>query len=362
MCIIFSSFMYLIIFQGIKLNGIKLSMLSYIDEVFVLFIGILCIYNVVKSKKINKKMAILCILMIAFWLIGIMSAILKSNTTFYALIMSSLLVLKFWIVIISFSTIEFKFDLRKAFIRILFFVEKIAIIIGFFNFFFPSLYLKYFTFAERYTRFGFESISSCFNHPSTFGWFMMVCSFMHFTMYKYENINKQKYYAIISVIFALLSLRTKIIIGVILSFIIFEFIIERKSIMKYIKSIILVSFIVITIIFTFRNVLENTYSLYFKSEQGTTARSALTETGYKIMNDYFPFGVGFGKFGTWYASENYSEYYYIYKINNIYGLQKSDSRYATDTFWPAIMGETGFFRYGTLYNYADLYCKIIIEI
>lgn len=64
------------------------------------------------------------------------------------------------------------------------------------------------------------------------------------------------------------------------------------------------------------------------------------------MKDYFPIGVGFGKYGTWYAAINYSEYYIKYNMNTIYGLTRENSKYSTDTFWPAIIGETGIIGLG----------------
>ena len=98
----------------------------------------------------------------------------------------------------------------------------------------------------------------------------------------------------------------------------------------------------ILILFLFKDIIINTYDLYFLGNQGETARQVLDETGKEILKDYFPIGVGFGKFGTYYAALNYSEYYYIYGISDVYGLTKDDPKYSMDTFWPAIMGETGF--------------------
>lgn len=60
------------------------------------------------------------------------------------------------------------------------------------------------------------------------------------------------------------------------------------------------------------------------------------------MKDYFPLGVGFGKYASWYARIYYSEYYYKYNMDRVYGLEPSNPVFATDTFWPTVFGETGF--------------------
>ena len=341
MAITISIFLYLILFQGIKLNMINLSILSSVDEIFVFLFGFIFIFNIIKNKEILKEQLYLVLIVSLFSIVGLLSFFINSTGSLLDLLMSNILAIKFFLVIIAFFTFNFKFDIKSVIVKVIFNVEKIAIILGSVNFIFPMFYLKFFTFAERYTRFGLESITSCFNHPSTFGWFMLVCAIIHFTRYKYEDSKRDKIYAIVDIIFALCSFRTKIIIGVIVLFIVFEFIIQRNDIRKYLKAIALGTVIVVGIFITFRGVLENTYKLYFTSTQGTTARGALNDTGVKIMKDYFPLGVGFGKYGTWYASKNYSEYYSKYGISNIYGLKKGESKYATDTFWPAIMGETG---------------------
>lgn len=344
MCFIICLFLALILFQENKLNFFYYNLFSYIDEIFIVFICVLTFFSIFRKKRIYKEHHNLFLLILLFIFVGCLSWIINSfkNSNLTNLIMSAFLACKFFICIICFSILDFKFDIKKYILKIIFLVEKIAIIIGFINFVTPNIYFKFFSFNERYIRFGFESITSCFNHPSTFGWFMLLCSFLHFLLYRYENKSKEKIYAIISVIFALLSFRTKIILGVFISYFVYEFIIEKKDIKKYLKSFFLGLVLFGILFFSFRNVLNYTYSVYFKSEQGITARSALTTTGKRIMWDYFPFGVGFGKYGTWYASKDYSEYYYKYELNNIYGLRKDDSRYSTDTFWPAIMGETGF--------------------
>ena len=78
------------------------------------------------------------------------------------------------------------------------------------------------------------------------------------------------------------------------------------------------------------------------------------------MKDYFPIGVGFGKYGSWNARKYYSEYYYKYNMTNVYGLTPDNAFFATDVFWGSIIGETGFI--GTiLYVFFLIYIFLLLK-
>ena len=80
----------------------------------------------------------------------------------------------------------------------------------------------------------------------------------------------------------------------------------------------------------------NTYS----SSTGS-ARTQLYATGAKIAEERFPFGVGFGRFGTAPSRTTYSDVYDDYGLSRTWGLSREFPRFITDTSWPAVMGETG---------------------
>jgi hypothetical protein len=82
------------------------------------------------------------------------------------------------------------------------------------------------------------------------------------------------------------------------------------------------------------------------------ARVALYRASIEIAGDNFPFGAGLGRYGSWMSREHYSPVYYQYELSEIRGLwparAATDDRRArvaapsaTDTFWPAILGEMG---------------------
>jgi hypothetical protein len=75
------------------------------------------------------------------------------------------------------------------------------------------------------------------------------------------------------------------------------------------------------------------------------ARTVLTVDSFKVAVQHFPGGAGFGRFGSATAASNYSPEYVARGYPTIWGLGRTeeDGRFLTDTEWPAILGEAGYF-------------------
>jgi len=67
----------------------------------------------------------------------------------------------------------------------------------------------------------------------------------------------------------------------------------------------------------------------------TFARPVMYATGVLILADYFPFGTGLASFGT-YASQNYSDVYYEYGIDKVFGLSPQRPDFICDAFYPSL--------------------------
>jgi hypothetical protein len=87
------------------------------------------------------------------------------------------------------------------------------------------------------------------------------------------------------------------------------------------------------------------WSTYVVQANGTAARSVMTRDSWSVALDHFPLGAGFGRFGSVIAGTHYSPEYLARGYDKIWGLSASlgNDRYLTDTMWPAILGEAGFF-------------------
>ena len=323
----------------IALTGI--SFLNYLDEIIIVFLLIMSIINLGKKSTIKKFDFKLLIMILLFAITGIISCYLNSNFIFKDTLMSCFLSTKFWILVLAISLLKVDKSTIDKYYNSLFTIEVIVIIFAIVNILFLEFYKSIFPLSNITYRFGMIAVCSVFSHPGKYGWFMLFCALAHFSLYK-KNGNKRDFVKmIISIIACLLSLRTKVIMSIIACFVCYAIYVNRESFKKQIKKIVLVLILSICILIPFKDIVYNTYVLYFTDSEGYSVRQALMDNSLKISKDYFPLGVGFGKYGTWYASQKYSEYYIKYGMSHMYGLTKDNTSYSTDTFWPAIIGETG---------------------
>ncbi len=88
-------------------------------------------------------------------------------------------------------------------------------------------------------------------------------------------------------------------------------------------------------------------SYYYIELQGRSARSVLTQTAFQILEDYFPLGTGFGTYASNAAADPYSPVYVRYGFLRVPELSGQGVNFFDDTFWPIILGQTGFL--GTIF-------------
>lgn len=334
-------FIYLLImfylFQDSISKMIKNSIVDNLDEMLVVILFLWAMYNIFKKKKISKTTFTIMIFTCLFSIIGIISCFVNSEFIISRVFVSNFLAIKFFILIISVSSLDFSESDKKIIINAIEFCCKLVMLVAIFNFIAPNIYSKVCPFAIVTYRFGLVSVTSLFYHTGRYGWFMLFMALLYYSKYKLSNDKKDKHWMILCILFSILSLRTKVIMSLIV-IIVYECIINKKiNIKKVLTSVAALA----CIAFIFRNVISNTYKLYFTDEEGTSARQALFDNGVKIMKDYFPIGVGFGQYGSWYARVYYSSYYYKYNMTKVYGLSPDGAFFGTDSFWSSIFGETG---------------------
>ena len=83
------------------------------------------------------------------------------------------------------------------------------------------------------------------------------------------------------------------------------------------------------------------YDYYFSPYAATMARGQFAINSLDIAKDNFPFGSGFGTFGSRLAQLHYSPLYYKYNMMLITGISPRFTNYACDTFFPVILAESG---------------------
>lgn len=75
-------------------------------------------------------------------------------------------------------------------------------------------------------------------------------------------------------------------------------------------------------------------------------------------NTYFPFGSGFATFGSDQAARNYSELYYRYGFDTLFGMNPEDGAFLSDTFWPMAIGQFGWIGSAL---YIGVYVRIFLS-
>jgi hypothetical protein len=81
--------------------------------------------------------------------------------------------------------------------------------------------------------------------------------------------------------------------------------------------------------------------IYLDPTAPTMPRVLLYVTGADIATSRFPLGAGFGRFGGYVATLEYSPLYDQYGLNRVWGLSPEAPYYLQDTYWPHIAAETG---------------------
>ena len=87
-------------------------------------------------------------------------------------------------------------------------------------------------------------------------------------------------------------------------------------------------------------VAQEQLNIYIETSE-VNARSVLWINSVILAYMYAPLGTGFGTFASYFSSVNYSPVYSMLGIDGIFGLSEDNPNFVSDTFWPAIIGQTG---------------------
>lgn len=141
---------------------------------------------------------------------------------------------------------------------------------------------------------------------------------------------------------ALLSFRRKSIVGLLLASLLQRL---KTSPRRTVLVLALTAPIAIFLAWsTLTGVLHYTDAEYLTNPDGA-ARIVLTRGAFSVAWHHFPFGAGFGRYGSYLAGVDYSPEYVSRGFPSVWGLGPTpvDGNALTDTQWPAAIGETGFF-------------------
>lgn len=342
-------FLLLILFQDtlmVIFGEAGRQLFSYLDEFFILVCLPALLLNFLRGKEIKGKSVIIIITLITF--LGTASSLIQDVPPLIAM-QGFLLMTKGLIYLLIFINIPFsKTDINNTYK----FIKGAALVILLFavvDFFIPAILRGFIGLGTSTDTklLNLPSLQSLFVHPNIFGWFMVLCGAYALAKYKAEQKINYVYIATLFFLFAMMSFRFKTVLA--LLFVLMAFYLSsglKKSLVYLLPASLLTFFVFIVFGDYFLGLTDITINRYISADVSDSARKALYQVALLIGAAEFPFGEGFGRYGGFIARQNYSPVYYDYNMNGIYGLKPEDPRWATDTYWPHIIGEIGFI--GTL--------------
>lgn len=333
--------MGVLIFQDSLTQLTGIDALNWLDECFVGLVAVFALYRS-RHNVVSRKVWHALIFAILFWISGIVSGLVNSLSYLHigTFIMGSVLMMKYAIMIVSFVAIKIRRQTLTYMRKGMLFWAWISVPAGLLNAFAYPIWHSIVPYVFRDVRLGISSAMGFFVHPGQYGWFMALCGSLYLAEYYYDRAKRGKLWKAVTLYACgLLSLKVKVVITIIAIVLFCVFFLDDK---KHRMKRLIIGFVTLTVLAeVFGQLVLSAYDKYFTNLEGQSARQALLQAGQQIIVDHFPLGVGFSQFGSWYARVNYSHYYYIYGLTHVYGLSPENPMFATDTFWPAIMGESG---------------------
>jgi hypothetical protein len=194
-----------------------------------------------------------------------------------------------------------------------------------------------------FSRGGLASMQGPFDHPGVFGWAMALISCYALAAIVAGSRRTGVIALASSLVGIIASLRRKPLLGLVAA----GAAMAMKNLTLRQRGVLLVVGVgVVAGIGLFgrervRVVVADAIASYADPYSPSTARGLLYATGWELAANGVPLGAGFGRFGGYASQVYYSPVYTEYGLSAIYGLSPDNPAYLQDTYWPHVLGETG---------------------
>lgn len=305
--------------------------LQYVDEVFALLCIPLCGYVIIRSNYrlfIPWKYVILILLLGLFLMSGMIGWVNNRYQSLIVTLSDALLNIKFYLAIgasaFLFRGIHMETIYRKSWSLLRIITGGLTTLL------LLDLILHIF---EAELRGGFRAEQLFY---TTHTYLAAACSLLVIVFFRLYQFYGDKTFPWICMLWfdILCTLRMKAIGAVFVMFFVYMIICRKRRSIRFITwcaiggSVLLMA--------------ARQIGYYFNNIRDETARSVLLRTSFKIAEDFQPFGTGFGTFASAMSAEPYSRVYYMYHIQNVWGLSKNYPIFISDSFWPMILGQSGY--------------------
>ncbi len=332
--LVFSFFLLVFIYDFFSVH----LQISFLDELFAGFLFMYALWIRINHKvtltSADKKIFIAFVILI---LSGTIGGLLSSIQPFNIQVMDFIIFIKFFIayfstrIILTYKNIEY--FLTKNIIFLLITSASFVILVVLWNkifLFFPYFDIKIFNLPSEQLFFG---------HPAKYAFFFEMVLLLLLPSIKNNNIMLFLFFLLILVGF--LSLRTKFIIFIALMGLIIVslkvFNLQKISIKKLFLGSSIFSLLILILAYD-----DIAFHLLSNSDSELGVRGLLLVSAYDIASNSFPFGSGFGSFGSYASTVNYSSLYYDYHFDIISGCMPDKPSFLSDNFYAMILAQFGF--------------------
>lgn len=318
----------------------------YCDEVFsVLFVIVILYYFFTKKEvreyKRKRNIIISCIII---FIIGIISnLIFGMQSEIFAIMLDVVANFKLPVCLIGYSLILDQ-DSAKEIINFISPIAKGFIITGFIC---CIISLVFDIGMRGQMRFGIWGFNFLYNYAHIYS--MILLFSLIIVSITIKNNNKFNKYLIATLIQLVLTTKgTSIVTAAAIIFVLYM--IKNNNKLK------LKDFIPIGIM----GIILGNYQIKTYYMNPETPRSLILNYAFKCLAMFFPLGAGFATYGSDMANKFYSNLYYEFGFDKIWGMHKG-SLFLNDNYWPMILGQFGLIGFACSIYMLYLFFSIIQE-
>lgn len=327
--ILFIIYFYFFIFE--QLLELWIPLFGYSDELVAVAAIPLFVLKVVKEKGIIHVNGDIWWLFIGFFLcFGFIGNVVYQYQPLLKIAMPDMfLCVKFWLAIYTGKNLFSRLNIPR-------FAEKIYFHIRLVTWLYAILIVldQIFHIFETTVRYGIRSTTLFYGHPTIFA---AKCVLLIGFLLSISPYLKQYVHYFILILFMMCTTLRSKAFGAVLAFgFIYYFVLVRRKKIS-LKAFLFLIPIILLIAW------DQIEYYFFGNMQSDSARYQLTIKAFSIARDHFPLGSGFGTFASFFSSIQYSPLYYKYQLSSVNGLRKGAAYFVSDSFWPMILGQTGWF-------------------
>lgn len=301
----------------------RLSLINITALVMVIFLLFIS-HESTRIKQSIEELNILLFFFITVFL-GFLGSLLFKIQSVTVTMTDAFLFSRFFIAYVFIKLTFNEMEKNQLFNWLLFNIKIILIL----NFTFLVFNSVFHVFPTMDIRFGLPSQMLMYPHPTYLG----TISFIGLILL--DDDRNRFIFQLLAMVLIVSTMRNKVIILMIL-FLVIRIVLKKRR--RFIGE---KYFLIIIFSFLLLIVFKDTIFVRLLDKE-SSARSILLMNSLDILVKYFPFGLGFGTYGSYMSFANYSQIYLSLGINHIYGFLPNSYQYGMDSYISMLFAQFGF--------------------